>query len=195
TDVSSTPQQLQPTTQQAVSTTSRSTHQQSRQQPEPSESKAGQPEETALSLIQQSLEIASLEAQLREKRQAYAKRPRKRTLTELSTKASLDAAYLDAWRRKIENVGNAHYETLGIGNLTGNLRLLVAVNSNGTINDVRILQSSGTPTLDEAALQIVRLSAPFEAFPKPIHESTDVLEIIRTWRFEKGNYLSSSHQR
>lgn len=143
-------------------------------------------------LLQQSLQIASLEAQLREKREEYAKRPRKRTLTALSTKASVDAEYLDGWRRKVENVGNAKYEELALGSLTGSLRLMVAVKANGTIDEVRILQSSGSPQLDAAALRVVRLAAPFEPFPKAVRETADILEIIRTWRFEKGSYLSSS---
>lgn len=143
-------------------------------------------------LLKQSQQIASLEAQLREKREEYAKRPRKRTLTALSTKASVDAAYLDGWRRKVENVGNSRYGELALGGLTGSLRLLVAVNADGTIDDVRILESSGSEKLDAAALRVVRLAAPFEPFPKAVRENADVLEIIRTWRFEKGSYLSST---
>lgn len=149
-------------------------------------------QDAAEALLERSLEIASLEAQVREKRQAYAKRPRKKTLTALSTKASSDAAYLDGWRRKVENVGNARYGELGLGTLTGNLRLLVAVKADGTIERVSILKSSGSEQLDAAALRVVRLAAPFEPFPAEVRENADILEIIRTWRFEKGNYLSSS---
>jgi len=148
--------------------------------------------ESSKALLAQSLEIASLEAQLREKRQAYAKRPRKKTLTALSTKSAVDAAYLDAWRRKIEQIGNAQYKSLGVGTLTGNLRMLVAVNANGTIHEVRILESSGQRSLDNAALRVVRLAAPFDPFPAAIRNTTDILEIIRTWRFEKGSYLTSN---
>lgn len=149
-------------------------------------------QEASEALLQQSQQIASLEAQLREKREEYAKRPRKKTLTALSTKASVDAAYLDGWRRKVENVGNARYGELALGSLTGSLRLMVAVNADGTIEQVRILQSSGSPQLDAAALRVVRLAAPFEPFPREVREGADVLEIIRTWRFEKGSYLSST---
>ncbi|MBK85499.1 MAG: TonB family protein [Pseudomonadota bacterium] len=138
---------------------------------------------------QLSTEIASLEAELRNERQAYAKRPRRRQLTAVATKAAADAAYLHQWRQKIENVGNLNYPDL---NIYGELTLLVAVRANGTIEKVEIRRSSGYRSLDEAAKRIVRQAAPFDPFPESIRKHTDILEIIRTWRFEKEGYLSSS---
>ncbi len=140
---------------------------------------------------QLSNEIASLEAELRNDRQAYAKRPRRRQLTAVATKAAEDAAYLHQWRQKIENVGNLNYPDL---NLYGELTLLVAIRANGTIEKVEVRRSSGYRSLDEAAQRIVRQAAPFDPFPEAIRKHTDILEIIRTWRFEKGGYLSSSAQ-
>ena len=138
---------------------------------------------------QLSTEIASLEAELRNERQAYAKRPRRRQLTAVATKAAADAAYLHQWRQKNENVGNLNYPDL---NIYGELTLLVAVRANGTIEKVEIRRSSGYRSLDEAAKRIVRQAAPFDPFPESIRKHTDILEIIRTWRFEKEGYLSSS---
>mgnify|MGYP001039431920 CR=1 FL=1 len=136
-----------------------------------------------------SSEIATLEAELKNERQSYAKRPRRRQLTAVATKASLDAAYLSSWRQKIESVGNMNYPDL---NIYGELTLLVAVRANGTIERVEVRRSSGYRSLDDAAKHIVRQAAPFDAFPEDIRKHTDILEIIRTWRFEKGGYLSSS---
>lgn len=138
---------------------------------------------------QQSAEIASLEAELRSERQAYARRPRRRQLTAVATKASVDAAYLSGWRQKIESVGNMNYPDLSV---YGDLTLLVAIRANGTIERVEIRRSSGYRSLDDAAMRIVRQAAPFDPFPEAIRKHTDILEIIRTWRFEKGGYLSSS---
>lgn len=153
---------------------------------------AEQVPDNTLEIMQQNADIASLEAQLRELKQAHAKRPRKRQLTAVSTKAAKDAAYLDAWRSKIETLGNIQYPKLNIANLYGDLRLMVAVNADGTIRGIRILKTSGNKRLDDAAIKVVRMAAPFDPFPDEIREDTDVLEIIRTWRFEKGSYLSSS---
>jgi protein TonB len=136
--------------------------------------------------------LASLQAQLDVHRQEYAKRPRRYTLSSASTKESRDALYLDNWRKKIEAIGNLNYpkEATDQG-AYGTLRLLVAIKPDGTVEDIRILRSSGERVLDEAAIRIVQLAAPFEPFPADLRASADVLEIIRTWQFHRGNTFSS----
>ena len=139
-----------------------------------------------------SLAIASLQAQLDLKRQAYARRPRKYTISSASTKKSHDALYLDNWRRRIEAVGNINYpDEARRLQMYGNVRMLVALQPTGRINEVRILQSSGHTVLDQAALNIVNLAAPFEPFPDELRTEADILEIIRTFRFHEGNSLTS----
>jgi protein TonB len=68
--------------------------------------------------------------------------------------------------------------------------VLVSINPNGTINDLEILESSGRKVLDDAALRIVRMSAPFAPFTDEMRKTTDILEIIRTWQFKGNRYLS-----
>lgn len=132
-----------------------------------------------------SAEIASLQAKLDKQRQEYAKRPRIRTLTSVSTKASFDAKYLHEWGAKIEQVGNRNYPKEALSrHITGNLRLSVVINPDGSIYEVKVLQSSGQRVLDDAARQIVRLAAPFAIFPPEIRQQADRLQIIRTWNFE-----------
>lgn len=132
-----------------------------------------------------SAEIASLQAKLDKQRQEYAKRPRIRTLTSVSTKASFDAKYLHEWGAKIEQVGNRNYPKEALSrHITGNLRLSVVINPDGSIYEIKVLQSSGQRLLDDAARQIVRLAAPFAVFPPEIRQQADRLQIIRTWNFE-----------
>ncbi len=139
-----------------------------------------------------SLAIASLQAQLDRQRQAYARRPRKYTISSASTRRSQDAQYLDNWRRRIEAVGNVNYPaTARQQQIYGNVRMLVSLRPTGRIEEVRILQSSGQPVLDQAALDIVNLAAPFEPFPDELRAEADILEIIRTFRFHEGNELTS----
>ena len=145
----------------------------------------------ALSLWQRNMEIASLEAQLKEQKQAFAKRPRRRQLTAASTKASTDAYYLEKWRNKIEWTGNKNYQQLNLSGIFGTLMMLVAVNADGTVDNIKILRSSGHLQLDQAAKTIVYSSAPFDPFPDEIRKNTDILEIIRTWQFEEGQYIST----
>jgi len=139
-----------------------------------------------------SLAIASLQAQLDLQRQAYAKRPRKYTISSASTIKSQDALYLDSWRRRIEAVGNVNYpQEARRQELYGSLRLLVAILPNGEVNEIQVLQSSGYSILDQAAVEIVNLAAPFDPIPEAMRAQVDILEIIRTWRFHEGNALTS----
>ncbi len=139
-----------------------------------------------------SLAIASLQAQLDMQQQAYAKRPRKYTISSASTQKRQDALYLDSWRKRIEAVGNLNYpEQARDKQIFGSLRMLVALRPNGSVQEIRILQSSGQRVLDDAAIDIVRLASPFDPFPPEMRKDVDILEIIRTWRFHQGNSFTS----
>lgn len=138
------------------------------------------------SLMARSLEIASLQAQLDLEREAYAKRPRVHRLTAASTLSHEDAVYLDNWRRRIESIGNLNYpEQARRDKIYGALRLLVSILPDGSVKSVEVLESSGHAILDDAAVRIVRLAAPFQPFPVEMRKRADVLEVIRTWKFEK----------
>jgi len=144
------------------------------------------------SLMERSLEIASLEARLDRQRQIYAKRPRIKRLTSLSTTATVDAFYLNSWRRKIETIGNLNYpQEAREKRLFGSLRLMVSILPDGKVKEIVLLETSGQPILDDAAIRIVRLAAPFAPFPDELRQTTDVLEIIRTWQFRKNSSLRS----
>lgn len=145
-----------------------------------------------LTIQQRNLEIASLEAKLDIQRQAYAARPRTRRLTSVAASFSEDAQYLNLWRERIEGVGNNNYpERAREQNIYGELRLMVALLPNGEISDIKILKSSGHKILDQAAIRIVHLAAPYDAFPAEMRQQVDVLEIIRTWRFHKDHFSST----
>jgi len=129
-------------------------------------------------------EIASLRARLAEQQQAYARLPRVHRLTSASTRAATEAAYLFNWKQRIETIGNRNYPMEARRRqLFGDLRVLVVVRPDGSLKEARVLHSSGQRVLDEAALQIVRLAAPFEPFPPELRARADEIEIIRTWQF------------
>ena len=141
---------------------------------------------------QLSSEIASLEAELAQEVQQYAKRPKIHRLNAASTMRDKGAWYKDEWRKKVERVGNLNYpDEARRQGIYGSLRLLVSINRDGTLYEVQVLESSGQRTLDQAALRIVRLAAPFAPFTGDLAD-VDRLEIIRTWRFERGDRLSSN---
>ncbi|HLA31541.1 MAG TPA: energy transducer TonB [Pseudomonas sp.] len=141
---------------------------------------------------QLSSEIASLEAELAQDIQAYAKRPKIHRLNAASTMRDKGAWYKDEWRKKVERIGNLNYpDEARRQGVYGSLRLLVSINRDGTLYEVQVLESSGQKVLDQGALRIVRLAAPFAPFTGDLSD-IDRLEIIRTWRFERGDRLSSN---
>jgi protein TonB len=157
------------------------------------EEKPQQQAENDATILQRSMEIASLEAKLDMQRQAYAARPRIRRLTSVAARASEDALYLNNWRERIETVGNRNYpEKARAERIYGELRLMVALLPNGQVDEIKVLKSSGHKLLDEAAMRIVHLAAPFDPFPPQMSRQVDKLEIIRTWRFHKDRLSSSN---
>ncbi|OAJ35014.1 energy transducer TonB [Piscirickettsia salmonis] len=101
-----------------------------------------------------------------------------------------DALYLLAWRHQVEAVGNRLYARTRHPGLAGKLRLLVAINHNGSLRHVVVKQSSGNQALDDFAIEIVERSAPFSPLTANMRRHTDVLEITRLWRFELGDRLN-----
>ena len=141
------------------------------------------PMPSATTLLTNSFKIASLSAEIRRKMEAKAERPRRKFIS-ASTKEYKYAAYMEAWRAKVERVGNLNYpDEARRKNLTGNLILDVALNADGSVNQITIRHPSGSKILDDAAIRIVELSAPFAPFPENIREETDILHITRTWQF------------
>ncbi|GGU77378.1 cell envelope biogenesis protein TonB [Pseudomonas laurentiana] len=139
-----------------------------------------------------SSQIASLEAELAHEQQAYAKRPRIHRLNAASTMRDKGAWYKEEWRKKVERIGNLNYpDEARRQQIYGNLRLMVSINRDGSLYEVLVLESSGQPLLDQAAQRIVRLAAPFAPFTGDLAD-IDRLEIIRTWRFARGDRLSSN---
>ncbi len=146
---------------------------------------------TAAELIQRSLEIARLTARAEDAWQSYSRRPDPRFLTS-NTRRAADAAYLQAWTQKVERIGNLNYpDEARRRGLSGSLILEVTLRPDGALRSVRLLESSGEPVLDDAALAIVRLAAPFAPVPPEVLGEHNELRIVRTWVFSARNRLHS----
>lgn len=165
--------------------------------PEPDKPKQSQPATTNpdnySDLLQRSLEIARLEAQIAKDHEAYQKRPKRRFIG-ARTREYRFARYLEDWRLKVERIGNLNYpEEARRKKLYGSLQLTVGVRSDGSLESIGIDRSSGTQILDDAAIRIVRLAARngFSPFPPDISRDTDILHITRTWVFSRSDKLLS----
>ena len=151
----------------------------------------GQPnaDAQARDLVDKSLEIARLEAQIRRDFQAYQERPKRKFVGARASEYRF-AQYVDNWRIKIERIGNLNYpEEAKSRKLYGSLQLTVAIKADGEVESVEINRSSGHKVLDQAAIRIVRLASPFDRFPANIKADTDILHITRTWTFTRADQV------
>ena len=157
--------------------------------PEPLVSQPTHKPNLAQLLASTQQEVGRLAAELDQPAPLPSGQPRRKSIN-ASTQEYLYAAYLQAWRKKIERIGNLNYPDAARKNkLVGTLLLQVAIHADGSLQQVRLLRSSGHQVLDDSALQIVRLAAPFAPFPPSMRKEIDILDITRSWQFRSGQGL------
>jgi len=160
-------------------------------QPENGQQESASKTPSGRELEANSLDIARLEAQIAKQQDEYEKRPKRRFIG-ARTQEYRFAAYVEAWRQKVERIGNLNYpEAAKVQKLYGQLRMTVSINADGSIEKVEINKSSGYNVLDDAARRIAELAGPYAAFPEDIRKDTDILSITRTWTFTKEDSLAS----
>lgn len=138
---------------------------------------------TAEQLITRSFALASLNSELQQRLETRARRPRQKFIS-ASTQEYQYAAYMEAWRAKVERIGNLNYpDEARQRKLSGSLLLDVALRPDGTVLEIVVRRSSGHKVLDDAAVRIVELAAPFAQFPAEIRKDVDILHVTRTWKF------------
>lgn len=103
------------------------------------------------------------------------------------TRESMIAAYLDGWKRRIEQVGTLNFPNAARReSMSGNPVLEVAIRADGHLEQVLVRRSSGHRELDNAAVRIVRLASPFDPFPPAMRERYPVLRFAYEWQFLRG---------
>ena len=101
-----------------------------------------------------------------------------------STKEFTPAEYMRSWINRVERVGNLNYpDQARREKLSGTLILDVVINADGELIKTDLRQSSGHQILDDAAKRIVKLAAPYSAFPKKLRKEADIIHITRSWEF------------
>ena len=105
-------------------------------------------------------------------------------LISANTRESRIAAYLDDWKRRVERVGTVNFpfaalDQPGIRNPV----LEVTIAANGKLTEVIILTGSGSPELDAATVNILKMAAPFDQFPEYLRSDYDELRFSYEWQF------------
>ena len=103
------------------------------------------------------------------------------------TRESDVAVYLDSWRRKIERVGTMNFpEVARRQKLSGTPVIEVTIGADGKLLDTVVRRSSGHVEIDEAAMRILKLAAPFDPFPSELTAKHDQIRIAYEWQFLGG---------
>jgi len=94
--------------------------------------------------------------------------------------------YAEAWARKIQF--NTSVDTIrdAAKRPHTNPMVTVAIRSDGSVESVTFVLSSGVPEVDEAIRRIVESQRPYQVFPPALAREFDVIEIRRTWHFDSA---------
>jgi periplasmic protein TonB len=109
------------------------------------------------------------------------------------TRESDVAVYLDSWRRKIERVGTMNFPDVARRQkLSGTPVIEVTIGADGTLLKTVVRRSSGHAEIDEAAMRILKLAAPYDPFPSALNAKHDEIRIAYEWQFLGGSSQGSS---
>ncbi len=140
---------------------------------------------------QKALNIQHLQAEIAKQWDAYQKRPRRQSIGASATEFRF-ARYVDDWRVKVERVAEVNYPQVAREQkIYGSLLLTVSIRANGTVAGVEVRRPSGSKILDDAAIKIVYLGAPYAPFPAHVAKDTDIIDITRTWRFTSSDRVET----
>ena len=123
-----------------------------------------------------------------------ASRAPKKLIISSRSKQYAMAAYAIAWNKKNENIGNLNYPIAAKRRgIYGSLTLSVDINPDGSVplDGIVITRSSGHKVLDDAAINIVRMAAPYPAIPQDVLQDHDMITITRKWNFKKEGTISA----
>ena len=144
---------------------------------------------TSKQLLKQSKVMARLSAEVDVSRKVTSNKPKKKFIT-AQTKEYRFASYEESWRKKVERIGTLNFpDEAARAHLTGNLRMSVTIGADGSVRDIKITKYSGHKVLDDAAIRIVKMAAPYARFPEDISKDYDELVIVRTWQFLAGQKI------
>lgn len=159
------------------------------------EQPAPAPNLSGADLAESAKAMARLEGEISRMTEEYNKKPRKKFVGARAEEYPL-ASYLDAWKNKIERIGTLNYPEEARGKLYGKVVLFVELRvEDGSLFNVEIQTSSGYKVLDQAALRILRMSAPFGPVPREAMKGATVLSFARAWHFTQGDALSAGRDK
>jgi len=114
-----------------------------------------------------------------------------KTTTEPLTQKNINSPTVKYLKYFYDKINTAEFEYNSQQELTKNLKGSVTIatylSDDGTIIRITVSQSSGHKELDEAAIKLIKLAAPFYKIPKAVMENKDQLVILKYFKFNTDN--------
>ena len=131
--------------------------------------------------------MVRLIAQIERRIEVESARP-KRLFAQVAAQQSAAALYFDHMRQVLEAQGTRQFPTQAGRRLYGELIVEMTVHSSGKVMHVKVLQTSGQPSLDTQATRLARQQR-FGAFDSALRQQADQLVVVSTFRFLRDNRM------
>jgi protein TonB len=154
------------------------------------------PNRTGAEVVESSKAIARAAAEIDQRIEDENKRPRKTFITP-STREVGYATYYKEMQKRVEEIGTLNFPQRNGKKMYGGLVIYIPIFQDGSIylkdGGAKVMESSGNPDLDKAALAIVRRAAPFGRFPPKMLSSDkdDLWVIITRFNFTREERLET----
>jgi protein TonB len=154
------------------------------------------PSRNGADMLETSRAIARQTAEITQRISDENKRPKK-TFISPSTREVGYAMYYKAMQKRVEEIGTLNFPQQGGRKLYGELVVYIPIFQDGSIYEKeggpRIERSSGNRALDQAALAIVRRSAPFGKFPANMRstDKDDLWIVVTRFKFTREEKLQA----
>ena len=100
--------------------------------------------------------------------------------------STIEEHYRRQWHKRVQRIGQLNYPASAIRQrISGRLTMNVAINSDGSLASVGILESSGHDALDFAALDIVKQTEPYDPLPPAMPRVNGEYRFQSTWEFRR----------
>jgi protein TonB len=139
-------------------------------------------------LASSMLEMARLQAKIDRQSYDYGQWPRMKTMGPRAQEGP-EAFYLIDWAKKVERIGTLNFPK---GKIYGKVGVWIVLRPDGDLYKLEVAESSGNKTLDDAALRIIRMGAPYGDIPKAVLGNYDVYGFARTLLFTNDNRMSTN---
>jgi len=154
------------------------------------------PSHNGADLLDTSSPIARMQAEITQRISDENKRPKK-TFISPSTREAGYAMYYKAMQKRVEEIGTLNFPQQNGRKLYGELVVYIPIFQDGSIYEKeggpRIERGSGNRALDQAALAIVRRSAPFGKFPANMRstDKDDLWIVVTRFKFTREEKLQA----